>query len=261
MNTATRQFKFSGRISPFDAAHRVVSLDLAGQAATAPDERYIAPTMVTVTLKNPPGGAIQVPKYAGTVQSAVNQYAPATDCDGNFMSYKFQANNNCYAYGCNIAPNSFPQPGRVNGYQITTIDGATIVQYAEADGLQYAGKSLQDLQSFAQKRRSAIPPNNTGMGGHFVALMISPKGDQNWPGDYHWARCDDNINFASWSQKDGGDQVTNFDFAGNLITDPSQANWTVNQGPTNPPTNYSDLVVDYAFFCFMFVPDSGVNIL
>ena len=101
------------------------------------------------------------------------------------------------------------------------------------------------------------------LGGHFVALMISPAGDANWPGDYHWSRCDNSSgSCGSWSQKDGNDQVTNFDFAGNLITDPATANWTVNQGPIQTGSDVGDdQIVDYAFYCYMFVPDSGVNII
>jgi hypothetical protein len=95
--------------------------------------------------------------------------------------------------------------------------------------------------------------------------MISAPSGAYWPGDYHWARCD-NSEFNSWSQKDGGDQVTNFDFAGNPIVDPSIANWSVNQGPiqpdkTQPGFDPNDMVVDYVFYCYMFVPDTGVNII
>ena len=56
------------------------------------------------------------------------------------------------------------------------------------------------------------------------------------------------------------DQVTNFDFAGNPISNPISANWTVNQGPTSKQ-DPSELVVEYDFYCFMFVPEQGVNII
>jgi len=79
----------------------------------------------------------------------------------------------------------------------------------------------------------------------------------NWPGDYHWARCDDTAAWI-WSQKDGGDQVTNFDFAGESITDPSTANWRVNQGPLSDGNEYR---VSYDFAYYMYVPNTGVTII
>lgn len=109
-------------------------------------------------------------------------------------------------------------------------------------------------------------PNALGtgnLGGHFVALMVSPAILPHWPGDYHWARCDNSSgDCRSWSQKDGSDQVTNFDFAGHPISNPIEANWQVNQGQVNPQAeDYRDMVVDYFFYGFMFVPASGVNII
>lgn len=263
MTLNARPFKFSGRIAPQDALHQITHLS-AGNAA--PDEHYLAPTTVTVKITNPSPQTIGAPQYAPTVNGgSVGGYNPAQDCNGNFMSYKFQPNNNCYAYGCNISTNTFPQPGRASGNLITTLNGPLISQFAEADGLQFVGTSMSELLAFKQRRQGTTPPQGevgTGnLGGHFVALMISPAGDANWPGDYHWARCDNSSGACdSWSQKDGSDQVTNFDFAGNAITDPSTANWTVNQGPVSSSQS-SDLVVDYAFYCFMFVPDAGVNII
>lgn len=123
------------------------------------------------------------------------------------------------------------------------------------DGLLYVGSAISDFSGFLQ--------SNPNLVGHFVSLLISPTDTTlGWIGDYHWARCDDNVNYASWSQKDGNDQVTNFDFAGSPITDPSQANWTVNQGPAADPCRPADdVVVSYDFYCFMFVPSTGVNIL
>jgi hypothetical protein len=257
-----RQFKFSGMIAPQDPFHQITR---TMPGALAPDEHYLAPVTVSVTITNPPPTqVIGVPQYSPTVFGGTTGYDPAGNCGGNFMSYKFQPNNNCYAYGCNITPNTFPQPGRASGNLITpaTLNGQDVSAFAVADGLVSVGTSVADIKGFASKRKSA----SVGVGGHYVALMISPAGDANWPGDYHWARCDDPVNYASWSQKDGNDQVTNFDFAGNPITNPATANWTVNQGPAQPDKSQpgydpDDLVVDYVFYCFMFVPDSGVNII
>jgi hypothetical protein len=261
-----RQFKLSGRIAPQDQFHQII---LPTRALEAPDEYFIPPTTVNVPIIVPAGtGTIGVPQYSATVIGGpAAGYDPAGDCSGDFMSYKFQANNNCYAYGCNITPNTFPQPGRQSGYLLTAADfatsvtvlGQTVSSYAERDGLSLVGTSMKDIMSFKSSRRGAT----ANLDGHYVALMVSPAGDQNWPGDYHWARCDNSSGpVDSWSQKDGTDQVTNFDFAGQPITDPSTANWTVNQGPlSQSSSNNADLVVDYQFYCFMFVPGSGVNII
>ena len=262
MDARARRFKFSGMIPAQDSLHQLTETSRDG---VAPEEHPVAPTTVSVTITNPPPKrVVGVPQYGPTVVGGTDGYNPAGDCNGNFMSYKFQPNNNCYAYGCNITPNTFPQPGRASGTLITasTLNGPAIRSFAEQDGLQYVGTTMADITAFAEKQIAA----NDALLGHFVALLISPAGDANWPGDYHWARCDDNVNFSSWSQKDGNDQVTDFDFAGNPITDPSVANWTVNQGPvqpdkTQPNYNPNDLIVDYAFYCYMFVPDTGVSII
>ena len=114
------------------------------------------------------------------------------------------------------------------------------------------GQTLDEVRSHA----------TTAAPGQYVALLISPA-DPNpnygWPGDYHWARFDD-LASSAWSQKDGTDQVTNFDFAGHPITDPATANWTVNQGPISKQ-DPGDLVVSYAFYAYMYVPQGGVNII
>ena len=274
MTSIQKQFKFSGRIAPQDPLHQITT---APEVGAAPDEHYIAPTTVKVTIIVPPNtGTIGVPKYAPTVNGGIaDGYDPAGDCQGNFMSYKFQPNNNCYAYGSNITSNTFPQPGRQSGYLLTADDfnqpcdtlGEIVSSYAVKDGLIMVGTTMAELMQFKSSRQGTNPGGDaqTGfLGGHFVALMVSPAGDANWPGDYHWARCDNSSGACdSWSQKDGNDQVTNFDFAGNPITDPSNANWTVNQGPVGQglPDAGQDQIVDYVFYCFMFVPDTGVNII
>jgi hypothetical protein len=275
MSTPQKQFKFSGRIAPQDPLHQFTTAPTVG---AAPDEHYLAPTTVNVNIVVPPNvGTIGVPQYAPTLNGGIPAgYDPAGDCQGNYMSYKFQPNNNCYAYGCNITPNTFPQPGRQSGYLLTAADftqpfdmlGQLVSSYAEKDGLVFAGTSMAELMQFKSTKQGTNPGGGglqSGfLPGHFVALMVSPAGDANWPGDYHWARCDNSSGGCdSWSQKDGNDQVTNFDFAGNPITDPSTANWTVNQGPISAgsPDAGQDQVVEYDFYCFMFVPNSGVNII
>lgn len=262
-----RSPKLSGMIPPGDPLH-TYTVGLPG--TTTANEHYLAPTTVQVTITTPisEAGPIGVPQYAPTVVgTAAPTYSPATDCAGAFMSVQYQPNNNCYNYGCDIATNTFAQPGRYSGCLLTpsNLDGPTVSGYAEKDGLIIVsiGGSIQDCVNYWD--------NNPGLNGHFVALMISPVGDVYWPGDYHWARCDNSASGCnSWSQKDGNDQMTNFDFAGQPITDPSLANWTVNQGPisvpsnpaTNPaPPDVPEVVTTYDFYCFMFVPFDGVNII
>lgn len=274
MSTPGKQFRFSGRIAPEDPFHQITTASVPGEA---PDEHYLAPTTIEVAIVVPPNiGTIGAPQYAPTVNGGIpGGYDPAGDCQGGFMSSKFQPNNNCYAYGTNITPNTFPQPGRRSGYLLTAADfnqsidslGGLVGSYASKDGLTVAGTSLAELMEFRSNREGGnlgVDPQARNLDGHFVALMVSPAGDANWPGDYHWARCDNSSGPCdSWSQKDGNDQVTNFDFAGDPITDPSTANWTVNQGPIGQGLTDAgeDQTVSYAFYCFMFVPSSGVNIV
>jgi hypothetical protein len=237
------RYKFSGMIHEDDARFGVLDHGMRLLAA-----QQIPPHYVAV-----PGGK-QVPQYAPTVVGTSVKYDPPQDCDGCFMSYKFQTNNNCYNYATNVASNSFAQPGRMHGYFLNFPPaGPDVVKGATLDGLVNLGTASQaDLVNHASANGGA---------GHYVALMISP-GDSSvgWTGDYHWARADSTTQFDSWSQKDGGDQVTNFDFAGNPITWPPTANWTVNQGPLLQG-NSNDIVIAYQFYCFMYVPPSGVSII
>jgi hypothetical protein len=271
MTAPRTPFKFSGRIAPEDTLHQATTVTVAG---ATPDEHYLAPTTVNVTIVHPTSETIGVPQYGTPVKGGISSgFDPAGDCRGNYMSYKFQPNNNCYAYGCNIASNTFPQPGRQSGYLLTAADfqqsvadlGALVSSYAAKDGLQLVGTTMVELLAHKTLQQGPIGTIViTEVPGHFVALMVSTAGDANWPGDYHWARCDNSDGACdSWSQKDGGDQVTNFDFAGHRITDPATANWTVNQGPVaaGQPNAGDDQRVDYQFYCYMFVPEAGVTII
>ncbi len=243
MKILQRKFKFSGLIHEDDVLH---SATLHFEQAET--NRIIAPNYINV----PVGPA--VPQYSPTVLGQSTEYDPSGNCEGNFMSYKFQPNNNCYNYSTNVATNSFAQPGRMTGKPLQKgWTGQDVVNGAVSDGLIFVGGgelTNQDLINHSQ---------NAGA-GHYVALMISaPDPSVDWPGDYHWARCDD-LQEMSWSQKDGGDQVTNFDFAGNLITDPSTANWTVNQGAMMQGKS-DDVIVGYELFAYMFVPTGRINII
>lgn len=234
-----RSFTFSGRIADDDTEH---SIAYAAQ-------QLIAPIYVTV-----PGGQ-RIPQYSPSVVDSSNNYCPPTNCGGNFMSYRFQRNNNCYNYACNIATNSFAQPGRRQGVFLTgAMQGSDVLAAANLDGLIAIGGSNMPLSAL-QLAAPSLPA------GHFVALFMSPADlSVSWPGDFHWVRCDSGPPFQSWSQKDGTDQVTNFDFTGASITDPSQSNWTVNQGPILA-NSLSEVVVSYQFFAWLYVPYGGVDII
>jgi hypothetical protein len=201
-------------------------------------------------------GVGYVPQYGPTVTGTGVRFDPAYDCDGSFTSYKFQVHNNCYNYATDIATNTIAQPGRRHGLLIEgDIVAEQVVQGAQKDGLILVGgpgATIGDL-------RARVP--NLG-NGHFTALLIAPADDTvHFIGDYHWVRCDD-VDSPSWSQKDGPDQVTNFDFAGNPITDPSQANWTVNSGPLEPgKAGTPDLIIKYSLIAYLFVPSAGVDII
>jgi hypothetical protein len=240
MVTLLRPYRTSGMAPTEDRLHIEV----------ATDGEEIAPTYVHV-----PGGK-KIAQYAPTVVGASVRYNPSANCAGNFTSSKFQVNNNCYNYACNVATNSFAQPGRMNGFSLISHDeptGPLVVEGAKMDGLIWIGGS--DL-SIADLKEHMLGHER----GHPVALLISSSDAfVKWPGDYHWVRCD-KANCTSWSQKDGHEPVTNFDFAGNRIVDPAEAVWTVNQGPIIKGSK-ADVIVKYDFFGFMFVPFGRVQII
>ncbi|MFM0434855.1 hypothetical protein PQQ84_00210 [Paraburkholderia strydomiana] len=247
MPSLLKSFKLSGMVGAFDLFHSLDHNEDVELLALAP--KPTAPIYVTI-----PNGR-RVPQYAPTARTSVSGFNPSLDCDGNFASSKFQPNNNCYNYACNIATSSFAQPGRLHGQLLDgPPDGETVANGAVLDGLV----RLDAANVTMAQLRSAIPDATRG---HFVALLISqPDHVLGWPGDYHWVRSDDRQTNSSWSQKDGGDQVTNFDFAGAPIPDPREANWIVNQGPIISG-NPNDIYVSYEFFCFMFVPDDSTDII
>lgn len=225
--------------------------------------RRLAPHYVTV----PNFG--KIPQWATTRCSRVEGFRPALDCDGSFMCYSFQPNNNCYNYACNIATNTFAQPGRCHGIRFPpkrkTMKASYVIKAAQADGLQLIGHEDMSLEQ-ALASPVYLEGISNAAGGHMVALLISKaETDIRWSGDYHWVRCD-HLSGREWSQKDGPDHVTNFDFHGNRIVDPKSAAWTANNGP--PPTHWgskkhriSSIVVTYSFAAWMFVPFGSVSII
>ncbi|MDH5180566.1 MAG: hypothetical protein OEZ39_15670 [Gammaproteobacteria bacterium] len=262
---STFQLTYSGVIHPDDLLHQVVEGDPPSleNCKEKPDEHIIKPNYHLIKNKKT-HRHMKIPYWAPTVRGKNIGYHPSTNCDGYFMSAKFKPNNNCYAYATNIATSSWPQPGRYHGYFFdeNTLTGSLsevgekIKKLAEKDGLVEVGKTIEDITKYWHH-------HGEKKGGHFVALMISPAHEPLWGGDYHWARCDNTTDFSSWSQKDGRDMVTNYDFLGDPISNPAKANWTVNQGPQSSESEQSgdDMVTIYYFYCFMFVPRGSVHII
>lgn len=258
---SVRYPRLSGLAHDSHPWHYVLEKDDPLPADDSPGRR-LAPHYVTLPDKR------KIPKWGPTKRGEVYGFRPAVDCNGNFMSYKFQPNNNCYNYACNIATNSFAQPGRLHGRALrpkgTTLQAGELIAAAQADGLILVGHKPMSLT--AALKSVTLEARRTVKGGHLVAVLLSKaRGEIRWKGDYHFVRCD-HPSGRRWSQKDGPDQVTTFDFHGNWIFDPSKANWTVNIGP--PPTGWgrrknklSAKVVTYEFEAWMFVPSGKVSII
>jgi hypothetical protein len=235
-------FKFLGRIPEDDPLHQVLSF---GALDLGP-----APQCVNVP------GVGCVPQYAPTVYGDHDGFDPATDCGGYFTLLKFQVHNNCYNYALDIASNSMAQPGRMHGMvRHGDFDGDRVINDALLDGLKLLGERSVRLSDVL---RQAADLDD----GSLVALLMAPPDHSvDFPGDFHWVRCDD-LESSSWSQKPGTDQVSNLDFAGKPIADPSCATWSLNAGPFNPTKpGGPDFLTAYEFRAWMFVPDSGVHII
>jgi hypothetical protein len=185
-------------------------------------------------------------------------FDPATDCQGYFTLFKFQMHNNCYNYALDIASNSMAQPGQMHGMvRQGDFDGDRVIEGALLDGLKLLGERGVRLSDALEQAADLD-------GGSLVALLMAPPDDSvdvDFPGDFHWVRCDD-LKSSSWSHKAGTDQVSKLDFAGVPIADPSCAAWSLNAGPRNPTKPGSpDFLTAYEFRAWMFVPDTGVDII
>ena len=121
-----------------------------------------------------------------------------------------------------------------------------VTKAATADGLIDLGKDYLSHDNLYSDK------------GHCVALLIASGFGTLFDGDYHWVRFDQED--KCWSQKDGGDQITNFGFAGNKILNPAKSNWTVNGGKLKYHEQIVEVVFTYDFYTFMFVPKTGVDI-
>jgi hypothetical protein len=238
-------FKLLGGIPDDDLLHRVLPEEPFG---TGP-----APGCVNVP------GVGCVPQYAGTIRGDRKGFHPATDCKGYFTLSKFQVHNNCYNYAVDIATSTMAQPGRMHGLvKQGDFDPDRLIKGAELDGLQLlGGKELHvdDVLKEAASRGSGV----------LVAFLFAPPVHSecvNFHGDYHWVRCD-NLEYSRWSHKPGTDQITTLDFAGEAVTDPTRATWSLNAGPLDPnaPPGASDFLTRYTFRAWMLAPDKGVEIV
>jgi hypothetical protein len=234
-------FKFLGRIPEDDPLHQVLPF---GALDLGPPPQCV----------NIPGVGC-VPQYAPTVYGNHDGFDPASDCRGYFTLLKFQVHNNCYNYALDIASNSMAQPGRIHGIRrCGDFDADLIIEGAILDGLRLLGEQDTPLSDVLEQAED--------LDGTLVAfLMAPPDHSVDFPGDFHWVRCDD-PGSSSWSQKPGTDQVSNLDFAGVPIMDPSCATWSLNAGPLKPnPPGLPDFLTAYKLRAWMFVPNTGVDII
>jgi hypothetical protein len=249
----TRTFKYSGLSFPNDPLHYPFNADFVDGPTDESTVRIKAPKSVLV-----PDGR-HIPKWADTSRSPVTGFHPNSDCDGNFTAAKYQPNNNCYNYACNIATNSFAVPGRLHGVKLFNASGKLtpqkVIAAAEADGVKLIGNAPTSLAEALAKAGPAIPAT-----GHLVGLLISdPIPKIHWHGDFHFVRSDDPKG-QSWSHKAGTDQIADFDFAGMPISDPSAASWLVNQGPARLGGSAA-FRARYYFVAWMFVSLEHVDII
>jgi len=129
-------------------------------------------------------------------------YDPKNDANGCFVTA--QTMNNCYNYGCDVATNTFAQPGRGTGHKWEANTCDAMREAATRDGLVWTGTTL---------------PTHQPAVGHNVALLI-------WPDtNFHWIRMD-SVPAGYWSHKAGQTPVRNTDNNGQKITDPSKADFS-----------------------------------
>ena len=113
--------------------------------------------------------------------------------------------NNCYNYATNYRTDTFAQPGKAAGGQMTSNAACNL----PAPGISAKMGAVADgLVDVPNQDNKCISP------GHLVALVNGPNYD------YHWFRKGSN---GRWSHKPGQTPATILDNSGNLITDPRTA--------------------------------------
>lgn len=238
-------FKYRGLTSPNDPWHQIAATPIEATGVYGPP-----PILRCIDCVG------CVSQYAKTVVGDWAGFGPATDCNGYFTSKKYQVHNNCYNYALDIASNSFAWPGRLHKLLLKPpLAGDLVVRGAELDGLILLGSAADCLDDACE----AIDELDDDLqDGHLVALLIAqPDAKMSFPGDFHWIRCDD-LDSSSWSQKDGPDEVTTWDFAGRPVVNPRKADWTTNCGPDGTGR---DLFISYDFRAWMYVPHGRVSII
>ena len=113
--------------------------------------------------------------------------------------------HNCYNYACDIFDsnntdfNDYQHPGGSRP-DINQVSCPEITSRAKADGLQ-----------------DTADDGSCPCGTHKVFLVVAPNRD------YHWYREDSD---GKWSHKRGGTTISGVDASGNVITDPSAADYS-----------------------------------
>ncbi|XP_068737024.1 uncharacterized protein [Montipora capricornis] len=149
----------------------------------------------------PPVSPAQGPKRVKRFEPRIGMWSPS------FRTIKC---NNCYNYANTLITDNFAQPGFSIGHVFGQMDGASVQQAAESDGL---------IPLNPQPGAAApVPPAPAGF-AHLVALVVDP-GTSLRQGDFHWYRLDQ---YGVWSHKPGSTFVTALDNAGALISDPRVA--------------------------------------
>lgn len=123
---------------------------------------------------------------------------------GFWNDYSYQrVANNCYNYGNNRRTDSFAQPGKASGQELTTITVSEIESRCNQDQLNITTSS-------------ASPPN--GQSKIVIYIGLVPNGVGGFVWDFHVWRKDSN---GMWSHKPGATNATNLHSGGGTISDPA----------------------------------------
>jgi len=134
--------------------------------------------------------------------------------------------NNCYNYANNHETDNYAQPGYAHGYTFTQ---------SQITGSKVGGGVTADY----------ISSSDPGDGSTPIALMIDTSVD------FHFARRDGGSNGVIglyWSHKPGTGPSSQSDGNGQMITDPSTANW-----------HFSGSGLTYTYYNQYFTPSDSVQ--
>ncbi len=118
----------------------------------------------------------------------------------------------CYGYALNIAtPNAWTYPGLRNLTATPDVNNCTqLIAQTVADGSIFNGKT---------------EPTALDSDQHVFVGYASNVLDTDENGEYHYARKDTDTN--TWSSKNGENLPTHLDTKGDVITDPTKANFVL----------------------------------